>query len=74
MKTARHAYVPKIIPLMAYIGLDDEERALEALKLAIEERSPWLSLANIDPRFDRVRTWMGPGNSREAAQRPRSTH
>ncbi len=55
------SYVTPYVPLMAYIGLGDQEHALESLKAAIEERSTWLHLARVDPRFDRMRDWLGSG-------------
>ncbi len=61
MQRSDRSYVSAYVPLMAYIGLGDKDRALESLQAAVEERSSWLCLAKVDPRFDRVREWMGPG-------------
>jgi tetratricopeptide (TPR) repeat protein len=61
MQRSDRSYVTPYVPLMTYIGLGDEQRALESLKAAIEERSTWLYLARVDPRFDRLRDWMGSG-------------
>jgi TolB-like protein/DNA-binding winged helix-turn-helix (wHTH) protein len=39
----------------AYAGLGDNERSLEWLKKAYEERSSWLPWLNVDPKFDGLR-------------------
>jgi TolB-like protein/DNA-binding winged helix-turn-helix (wHTH) protein/tetratricopeptide (TPR) repeat protein len=39
----------------AYAGLGDNERSLEWLKKAHEERSSWLPWLNVDPKFDGLR-------------------
>lgn len=51
---AERSYVSAYVPLLIQLGLADDERALESLKAAVEERMPWLALAPIDPRFDRL--------------------
>ena len=61
MQQSDRSYISPYVPLMAYIGLGDKDRALESLNAAVEERSSWLFMANVDPRFDRVREWMGSG-------------
>ena len=61
MQQSDRSYVSPFVPLMAYIGLGDKDRALETLKTAVDERASWLFLAKVDPRFDRVREWMGSG-------------
>lgn len=59
MKHAGRGYVSTLVPLMTAMGLGDRERAIESLNTAIEDRASWLFLANVDPRFDRMREWMG---------------
>ena len=61
MEQSDRAYISPYVSLMAYIGLGDKDRALESLHAAVEERSSWLYAAKVDPRFDRVREWMGSG-------------
>jgi TolB-like protein/DNA-binding winged helix-turn-helix (wHTH) protein/Tfp pilus assembly protein PilF len=54
---APHAgrYVPAFHIAIGYVGLDDHERAFEALDQAWLDRDPGLPTITVDPRFDPLR-------------------
>jgi DNA-binding winged helix-turn-helix (wHTH) protein/tetratricopeptide (TPR) repeat protein len=49
-------YVPPISRALAYIGLHEDDRALDELQQGIRDRSPALTYAKVDPSLDRLRT------------------
>jgi TolB-like protein/Tfp pilus assembly protein PilF len=55
MARSKESYVPSYWIGLVYVGMSDQERALEWLERAFEERSSWLAFANVEPRFDALR-------------------
>ena len=51
-----HRYVSPYFLALVYVGLKDDGRALAALEAAAEERHPYLTLLNVEPVFDRLRS------------------
>jgi len=49
-------YVSPYWYAIAYAGLRDDPAALDALEQACQERDVWLMWANVEPRFDHLRT------------------
>jgi hypothetical protein len=49
-------YVPPISRALAYIGLQEDDRALDELQQGIRDRSPALTYAKVDPSLDMLRT------------------
>lgn len=52
---SKHRYVSPFEIALVYIGLGEREQAFRWLEQALEERSFWLVLLNVDPRFDHLR-------------------
>lgn len=48
-------YVSEYWPGIVYLGLGDNDAALEQLQMAVDERSDWMVDANVDPWFDPLR-------------------
>jgi hypothetical protein len=53
---AQTTYVSPVCRLSIHAGLGDWNRVWEGLEQAVEERSVWLNLAKIEPRYDAIRT------------------
>lgn len=49
-------YVPSYFISMVYLGLGDKDQAMEWLERAYAERSGWLVLLRVEPRWDSIRT------------------
>jgi serine/threonine-protein kinase len=48
-------YVPPLDLALVYVGLGLYDKALREVEIARYAHGPWLTRANIDPRFDRIR-------------------
>jgi tetratricopeptide (TPR) repeat protein len=55
-KLAAQRYVSSFDMALAWLGLEDNDRALAALERAVEERSPRLLFLTIEPRFNPLRS------------------
>ena len=55
-KMASRRYVASFDMAIAWLGLGDDERALDSLERAVEDRSPRLLFLMVDPRFDPLRS------------------
>jgi TolB-like protein/DNA-binding winged helix-turn-helix (wHTH) protein/Tfp pilus assembly protein PilF len=53
---AQHAYIKPLAFAWIAIGLDETEQALAWLEQAYADREPYLTLLNVDPVYDRLRT------------------
>jgi DNA-binding winged helix-turn-helix (wHTH) protein/tetratricopeptide (TPR) repeat protein len=53
-QSTRHYISPYLLAII-YVGLEEEELALNCLETAIRERASWLIFLGIDPLFDRLR-------------------
>jgi serine/threonine-protein kinase len=51
----KHAYVPCWFLAMAWVGLGDSGRALDALEQAFRNREPCMASLKVDPIFDPLR-------------------
>jgi TolB-like protein/Flp pilus assembly protein TadD len=49
-------YISPLFLLWSYLGLKDEEKALEYLAKAVAEQSPYLALIHGDPQYDFLRS------------------
>jgi hypothetical protein len=49
------SYVPAYHLALAYVGLDDQDRAIDALEQAWVDRDPALATAAVEPRFEPLR-------------------
>lgn len=54
-KMSDSRYVPAVYSVGVLAGLGDEQRAIEALERAVEERSEYLVFLGVDPVFDSLR-------------------
>jgi tetratricopeptide (TPR) repeat protein len=52
---ARERYVPSYWLAFVYVGLGDNDQAVEWMSKAFQEHSAWLAWANVEPRFDSLR-------------------
>jgi Flp pilus assembly protein TadD len=55
-KLAKRRYVASFEMAIAWLGLGDNERALDSLETAFEDRSPRLLFLMVEPRFDPLRS------------------
>lgn len=51
-----HCYVPSYAIAVVYVGLNDFDAAFQWMNRSCEERCTWLSLLNVDPRLDTIRS------------------
>jgi eukaryotic-like serine/threonine-protein kinase len=54
--TSSHRFVSPFCTAIIYLGLGDNERALDGLDKAYEARSPWLTFLKVDRIFDPLRS------------------
>lgn len=55
-RRSRSRYVPSYWVALIYVGLQDRSRAFSWLERPERERSAWLAWANVEPRFDGLRS------------------
>jgi len=55
-KLSSKSFVSPYHVAMIYAGLGDKEKALELLKLSLEQRSVWLTYIKVDPFWDNLRS------------------
>src|SRR5262249_28322641 len=55
-KLAQQRYVPSYCLAGIYVGLGEDDRAMEYLEKAYEEHSHWLIYLHIDPSMDPLRS------------------
>jgi len=51
-----HCYVPSYVIAVIYVGLRDFDAAFRWMNRSCDERCIWLSLLNVDPRLDTIRS------------------
>ena len=56
LERGRKEYVPSYWVALVHVGLGDRDRAFAWLERANRERSAWLAWANVEPRFDGLRS------------------
>ena len=56
LERSKHQYVPSYWMALLYVGLGDKDQAFHWLERAFEERSSWLVWADVEPRFDVLRS------------------
>ncbi|MDR3698308.1 MAG: protein kinase [Candidatus Sulfopaludibacter sp.] len=54
-KLAKQSYVSPYLLASPYLGLGEEERALDCLEKAAEDRSGWVVYSSVEPKFDALR-------------------
>jgi TolB-like protein/Tfp pilus assembly protein PilF len=54
-ETSRTRYVPPAYSALVYLGLGEQERAIDFLGKARAERSEWMTQLNMEPEFDPLR-------------------
>ena len=53
---AQKDYVDPYAFVLAYVGLDDSDKAFRWLKRAVADRDPWVTFMNSEPMLDRLRS------------------
>lgn len=56
LERSKKQYVPSYWIAMVYVGLGEKDHAFTWLEKAFEEKSSWLVWANVEPRFDALRS------------------
>jgi TolB-like protein/tetratricopeptide (TPR) repeat protein len=56
MERSKKQYVPSYWIALLHVALGDKEEAFACLERAFQERSSWLVWANVEPRFDKLRS------------------
>jgi tetratricopeptide (TPR) repeat protein len=51
---SKQRYVAPFEIAVIYMGLGEKEQTFEWLEKAYQDRSPWLTWLNVDPRFDSI--------------------